>query len=733
MKNTKKEEEHLRIELALARRRIVELEQSAARFALAEEASKENRDRFRALMMSCSEVLYRMSPDWSEIQRLRGIGFLPDAQRLSSRWLEEYIHPDDRQQIKALIDEAINEKSIFELEHRFMRADGSIGWTFSRAVPMMNARGEIIEWFGIARDITRYKQAQEALKELNTTLEQRVIDRTEALRESEESVRHLIQFAPAPIYEIDFRGPKFRSVNDVMIREFGYSREEFLSMNPFDLLDEEGMKIFQDRIEKTLSGEKVDEMIDYKLIAKDGREIYGALNVKLIYEDGKPIGALVVGHDLTERKLLEEELRKYRDRLEELVRDRTIELEEKNRKLKEEMARREKAEGEARRIEAQLAQAQRIEALDKFAGGIAHDLNNILSPIIVNIETLLEEEPPGSIRHDILEETLKAAYRQRDLIKKILSFGRRNEQVLKPIRIRPLLEETLAFLRSSLPSTITIRQRFEAQSDTIIGDPVQIQQIILNLCQNAADAIEDQKGTIEVKVKNTILKSVHGHKGIKEGEYLKIDVKDDGAGMSPEVVGKIFDPFFTTKSLGKGTGMGLPIAYGIVKSHGGTITVESREGKGSLFKVYLPVSKVKHKALSSKNSGSQPERCKGKILLVDDEEFLLSSLRRALGKAGYEVTSSGSSVEAFSLFTSNPYEFDLVITDMTMPEMTGMELAGKLMKLRPGIPVILCTGFNDAISQEEAKLQGIRQLLLKPVGAGDLKKIIHRILNSDTP
>jgi signal transduction histidine kinase/ActR/RegA family two-component response regulator len=420
-----------------------------------------------------------------------------------------------------------------------------------------------------------------------------------------------------------------------------------------------------------------------------------------------------------------------RENLEEQVKERTTELEENYRKLREEIAEREKAEEEKRKAEARLAQTQRIEALDRFAGGIAHDLNNILYPVIIDLEGLLDEEPVGTDRHDILEQILKAVYRQRDLVRNILSFGRRSEPVLKLIQIRPLMEEAVNFLKSSLPRTIEIHQNIDVHSDMIMGDPVQIQQIIVNLCQNAADAYTLQKGTIEIGLTNTHISSLHAHQGMQAGDYLKLTVKDAGTGMKPEVLDRVFEPFFTTKGVGKGTGMGLSIVHGIVKSHGGTISIESEEGKGALFTVYLPVRDTEHQAQASHIAESIPSvKGKEKILLVDDEKFIASSLERALSSSGYQVAAFTDGYDAFKEFRDKPNEYDLIITDLTMPGMTGIELTRRLLEIRRNIPIILCTGYNDVISQKEAESFGIRELLLKPSGANELKSAVRRALGN---
>lgn len=429
----------------------------------------------------------------------------------------------------------------------------------------------------------------------------------------------------------------------------------------------------------------------------------------------------------SEKERAEEAMRKSRDELEDLVRERTAELEERNRKLGEEIAVRKRAEEEKKKTESQLAQAQRIESLGRFAGGIAHDLNNILYPIIINSEILLDESPPGTNQHELLEQTLSAAYRQRDLVKQILSFSRQRDQKLNETKVVPLLKDTLNFIRSTLPRTIEIRQHIVAGRDTIMGDPTQIQQVIMNLCRNAADALESEKGTIEVSLVNTRLDSRTTHPEIKPGEYLELKVCDTGHGMSSEVMSRIFEPFYTTKRVGKGSGMGLSVVHGILKNHDGAIMVESEPGRGSLFTVYLPLCEEKS-AVKTPGADALGEEEKKKILLVDDEDMILSSLQRALEKLGYAVAACRDSRNALDLFENDPGRFDLVITDLTMPGMTGLTLTKRLIEIRPDIPIILCTGFSDVIDETQARSMGIRDLILKPSTTGELKAVVARVL-----
>lgn len=437
----------------------------------------------------------------------------------------------------------------------------------------------------------------------------------------------------------------------------------------------------------------------------------------------------VVLRDVTQRKREEEELRRHRDHLEELVRERTAELILRNRQLEEEIVDRKRAEEAKRRIEAQLVQSQKMEALGRFAGGIAHDLNNILYPVIMDVEMLIEETPAETATHQTLLQILNAAYRQRDLVKQILSFSRRSEQQIKPIRVAPLIEETIKFLRSSLPSTIDIRHSVRAELDTIMGDATQIHQIIMNLCRNAADALPLQTGLIELHLENVRLEPDGVHTDIGPGEYVLLRVKDTGCGMAPEVMERIFEPFFTTKEVGKGIGMGLSVVHGILKTHGGAIQVESESGRGSLFSVYLPLALKETRAMACGEKVQAPSsRSKARVLVIDDEEIILSSLQNALQRSGYSVVTVNDSLKAIDVFSRAPEDFDLVITDLTMPRMTGVELSARLMQIRSGIPIILCTGYSDIINEHQAKAMGVRELLQKPASIGELKNAVRRAL-----
>ncbi len=457
------------------------------------------------------------------------------------------------------------------------------------------------------------------------------------------------------------------------------------------------------------------------------RETFSEEDLSLMKAVTDQIAAAVV------RLKTEEEVRRHRDHLEEIVKERTVELEARNRQLEEEISERLRAEEEKTSLENQLIQTQKMEALGRFAGGIAHDLNNMLYPIILNLQMLAEEVPFGDSRDQTIRLVLSAAYRQRDLLRQILSFSRRNEQQLKPVAVFGLIQETITFLRSSLPSTIEIVLTNDAQNDTVLGNATQIQQIVMNLCRNAADAIEPYTGTIEVALANVDLPEDLATREIQAGEYLQLTVSDTGTGMAPEIMSHIFEPFYTTKDVGKGSGMGLSVIHGIVKGHGGAVRAESEPGKGSLFTVYLPTTRETDEELPSRAPGTPGKPEKKSILLVDDEAIILTSVSKVLKILGYEVTAAVSGAEALSLFAANPDAYDLVITDQTMPHMTGVELAAEITGIRPGVPVILCSGFSDAVSEKRLGNSGVYDLLPKPADMQELKIAIEKALKEAGP
>jgi DNA-binding response OmpR family regulator len=420
----------------------------------------------------------------------------------------------------------------------------------------------------------------------------------------------------------------------------------------------------------------------------------------------------------------------YREYLEKEVDQRTVELKKKTEQLQTELAERKKAEKAKAEMEKQLRQAYKMESIGTLASGIAHDFNNILFPIIGYAEMLrLEEFEDQSIQNG-LNSIYVGALRARELIDQILSFSRQTEQELKLMKVDPIIKETMRFIRSSIPSTVTIKQNIQNGRGLINANPTQIHQIIMNLATNAYHAMEDDGGTLTITLGEMSLNEDEVPvPTMKTGLYTCLTVSDTGVGMDRYLIEKIFDPFFTTKKEGKGTGMGLSIVHGIVNSLNGDIRVDSEPGTGTTFYVYLPTVEAENKqALEEKKQDIQ----KGSehILFVDDEQQILGMQKQMLEGMGYKVTPCISSLEAIETFRQNPSLFDLVITDWMLPELSGDKLAVELTSLRPDIPILLITGFDQNISDKMATNANIKGFLAKPILMTELSKKIREVLDT---
>jgi PAS domain S-box-containing protein len=381
-------------------------------------------------------------------------------------------------------------------------------------------------------------------------------------------------------------------------------------------------------------------------------------------------------------------------------------------------------------LEEQLRQSQKMEAIGTLAGGIAHDFNNMLAVIMGNAELALDETDGNEATRRNIEQIVKASKRARDLVKQILAFSRKTERGKKPLKLTPLLKETYVLLRGSLPATVTIELDLGTDKDTVISDPSQIQQIVMNLATNAAHAMRDKGGTLTLGLSNATL-SKDGplpDREIAYGSYVKLTVRDTGKGMTDKIKKRIFDPFFTTKPIGQGTGMGLAVVYGIVKSHEGAITVESYPGKGSTFDVFLPYAS--EPAKQEEREEDLIPHGKERILLVDDEPLVVEITSGILRNLGYDVTTAENGVQALEIFLNEPDRFDLVITDQTMPGVTGMDVAKRMLQEKEDVPIILFTGYSEVVSAEKAKAAGIREFVMKPVAKRDIARAIRRVLDA---
>jgi signal transduction histidine kinase/ActR/RegA family two-component response regulator len=384
------------------------------------------------------------------------------------------------------------------------------------------------------------------------------------------------------------------------------------------------------------------------------------------------------------------------------------------------------------KYERQLQQVLKIQAIGTLAGGIAHDFNNILFPIVGYTELTMDEVSEDSVAHNNLEEILKAANRAKDLVQQILTFSRQSDQERRPVKVQNIITETLRLLRASIPASIEIVHKIQDDCGPVMGDATQIHQVIMNLCTNAYQAMQDKGGKLEVILTEIDIgyEEMTDKIGMQPGKHLRLLVKDEGCGMEATVLDRIFEPYYTTKEQGKGTGLGLSVIHGIVKNHRGDINVKSIPGKGTIFQVYLPlIENLEHAAeLEPTNGAAKGEE---RILLVDDEEQIVAMERQMLENLGYRVTARTDSQEALKVFAEHPHNFDLVITDMTMPYMTGDQLAQKMLDIEPNIPVILCTGFNEIITEEKALAMGIQKFVMKPIVKNDLATTIRTVLDQN--
>jgi PAS domain S-box-containing protein len=503
----------------------------------------------------------------------------------------------------------------------------------------------------------------------------------EALRQSKERYKTLTNNLHVGIYRnTPGSQGKFIEANPAIVEMFGYqSRDEFIAVNVVNLYQNpEDRNKFKEEISKYGSVNKYE----VKLKKKDGTPFVGSVSAVSVKDaDGK--------------------IKYYDGILENTTGKRELEL--------------------------QLQQAQKMEAIGTLAGGIAHDFNNILSAIIGYTELSLNDIEKESILYQNLQEIFRAGGRAKDLVKQILTFSRQTTQELKPVQVKLICKEAIKFLRASLPTTIEIHQEIENDS-LVMADPTQIHQVLMNLCTNAGHAMGEKGGVLEVKVADVQLKAdfMAQHKELKPGPYLELSVSDTGYGIPAHLLDRIFDPFFTTKEKSEGTGMGLSVVHGIVGSYGGKIIVSSEPGKGTTFKIYLPTVERDEapQPIAEESIAGGTER----ILFVDDEPALVKIGKQMLESLGYKVTGRTSSVEALELFKAKADSFDLVITDMTMPNMTGDELARELIRVKPEIPVILCTGYSARINQQRAAAMGIRAFVSKPVPRMDIAKTIRNII-----
>ncbi len=706
MKDGDKTREELIHEVAALHRRVAELERQESERSRAEEAVHEARVYAQAIIDTVREPLVVLDENLKVLSA--GRSFYDTFMVTPGETVGHFLYDLGNGQwniprLRALLEEISKNTKLnnYEVDHVFP--------TIGRKSMLLNARRIYKEDVGTRmvllaiEDITDLRQTDEALKV------------------SETRYRRLFETAQDGILILDADTGEINDVNPFLIAMLGYSYQEFVGKRLWEI------GTFKDVDASKAAFEELQRKgyIRYEnlpLRTKDGREIAVEF-VSNVYEVNHHKVIQCNIRDTTARRQMQDALREARDELEQRVLERTAELREAYHTLHSETEQR-------RRIEQQLLQAQKIEAIGTLAGGIAHDFNNILAAIIGFSEMAMDRAPKGErVRRDF-ERILSAGIRGRDLVKQILAFSRQSQQEKKPMDLSVLLQETMKLLRASIPSTIEMRLAVAKRVGLILADTSQMQQVIMNLCTNAAHAMREKGGTIDIDVGDVTFSSTSEvpHSSMSPGPYVRLSVTDTGEGMRDEIVPKIFEPFFTTKGAGEGTGLGLSVVLGIIESHGGAITVESMPGRGATFAAYLPRLAEESPSGKEEISGTLP-RGNERILFIDDEQLLAEMGEELLAELGYRVVSKTGSREALAVFRVDPLAFDLVITDQTMPDLTGLALAGEMLSLRPDLPIILCTGFSYTVDVKSASSAGIRALLMKPVTKRELAHLVRKVLD----
>ena len=509
------------------------------------------------------------------------------------------------------------------------------------------------------------------------------------LVESEKKYRDLFEKGSDLLCFHDLEG-RLIDTNIAFKRGYGWDGEMPPGINIRDLIPERYRRGFDDYLDR-IKSQGHDEGI-MKFTTAAGREITLEYNNVLVKDNsGNPIGIRGSARDITNR----------------------IEAEHESRKLQE-----------------QLKQKHKMEAIGTLSGGIAHEFNNILGIIIGNTELAIDDVPDWNPAKEYLEEIRSASLRAKDVVRHILSFARKSPAQRKPLQVSLVIRESIKLMRATIPTTIEIHREIMCESEIVLADPTEISQVFMNLCTNSVHAMGEGPGVLEVRLETVTLDEVSKkqYEGLKPGKFVKLTVEDTGHGIKPEIMDRIFDPYFTTKDVDQGLGLGLSIAYGIVKKHDGAINVSSSVGKGTVIEVLFPVIQEKLKPEDFIKPGDLPTGTES-ILFVDDEVSIAILAKEILERLGYRVVTQTNPEEALNRFKENPERFDLVITDMAMPQMSGAMFVKEIMKIRANTPIVLCTGYSEQLDENRAKELGIKAYIMKPIMRRNLAEIIRKVLD----
>ena len=590
-------------------------------------------------------------------------------EEMLERNFQELTHPDDLQADLGYMQQLLaGQISSFQMEKRYIRKDGEVIWVNLTCVPLWLEATDPRQHMAMVEDISRRKRGEKALQE------------------SEERFRLLNEAIPQQVWSAQPDG-SIDYVNQRVLQYFDCSLEDIIGQGWQRFLHSDDLPGCLERWDKARETQQPYE-IEFRLLGGKDHSFRWHLGraLPIFDQEGQVVKWFGTNTDITQFKQLEDQIR----------------------------------------------QSQKMEAIGTLAGGIAHDFNNILMAITGYAELASFNSRGNNAAQRNLQEVLVAGQRAKELIQQILAFSRQTEHERQPIELKSVVKEVCKLLRASLPTTIEIRQNFTKVPTIILGDLIQMHQVVMNLCTNAEHAMRERGGLLELKVEHVTGepdgRGIHSNL-TTGGSYIRLTVRDTGAGMTQDVAERIFDPFFTTKAVGEGTGMGLAVVHGIVTSHGGDIHVESEPGQGTTFTIDFPEMEARSLRGDKKPLEQEYLMGHGRILFVEDEEALSRLGKEAMTGLGYEVIMRTSSVEALEAFRADPLRFDAVVTDQTMPNMTGEALSRELLQIRPDVPIILCTGFSHNMTLEKAKAIGIRAFLLKPLLIKDLGRTLHEVLH----
>ncbi|MBN2441623.1 MAG: PAS domain S-box protein [Spirochaetales bacterium] len=696
--------------------------------------------QYRNIVQNIPDIIYRIDPDGYFTfvnQAIRVMGYNPEE--LIGKHFKVIIHPDDfthicREEYLSTNAKKTNKEEsprFFNERRRGSRRTAGLevrlickSWkqdsgdsdiiigsviSFGEISAQGEYRGKenmFIGTVGIIHDITHRKKAEALLRKMYEAVDQSPI--STIITNSEGYIEY---------------------VNPLFLRKSGYSPPELQGKHIGILNPAQNSKGDSPDYTRILALKKKwsGEMISTK---KSGERYWESVIISPIIDpDARVTNYLIIKMDITKQKLAQVTLQKAYNELDIKVAERTKELSDANLTLRKEIEERNQMEEEKANLELRLEQAKKLETLGTLAGGIAHDFNNLLTPILGFTEMVQDDLPRESSSYDKLSTVIETVNCAKDLIKQILTFSRRIEQNPEPVKVQYIIKEVLKLLRTTTPETILFREDIDPSCGPILIDPAQIYQVIHNLCNNAILAMEKNTGVVTVKLSKVECDEEFARKyqNLKQGTYIELEIADTGHGMDQNTMDHIFEPFFTTRAVGQGTGLGLSVVHGIVKSNHGEIIVQSKPGKGTQFHIYFPYKEL---PAQEKSSTREIHRGNERILFIDDEETIAAMIQELLERLGYEVTVSTNSNDALTLFHEKYNDFDLVITDQIMPGIIGEQLAKEFINIRSDIPIILLTGFIGEISKQRLKKFGIRECILKPIDSYTLSKTIRGVLEN---